>query len=304
MSHDHPEYNATVTEICRVHSDLMIMHVEPDDGPLTYQPGQYTTLGLWTDEHRVGEVEHSDVCQLRLIRRAYSISCPILDAHGDLLPCEGSRFLEFYVALVRKESDDPPSLTPRIFAMDVGHRIFVGTKARGTYTLSPVQSDSDVLFFATGTGEAPHNVMIHQLLSRQHAGRIASFVCVRHRRDLAYLKTHRELEKRYPNYRYVALTTRELENVDSQHPNYVGKLYLQQIFLKDRLQQLIGWVPDPATSHVFLCGRPAMIEAPKREAGHDYSFADPKGMVETLIEHGYRLDRPRETGNIHYERYW
>lgn len=304
MFHNSAEYNATVTDVRRVHDDLMIMQVEPDDGPLKYQPGQYTTLGLLTDERRIGDVAHSEAPHQQLIRRAYSISCPILDEHGKLLPRESRRYLEFYIALVRKESDDPPSLTPRIFAMDAGHRIFVGTKAKGTYTLSPVQSDSDVLFFATGTGEAPHNAMIHQLLSRQHAGRIASFVCVRHRRDLAYLNTHRELEKRYPNYRYVTLTTREPENVDVQHPDYVGKLYLQQMFLKDRLQQLIGWVPDPARSHAFLCGSPSMIGAPKREPGSDYSFPDPKGMVETLIEHGYRLDRPRDAGNIHYERYW
>ena len=127
---------------------------------------------------------------------------------------------------------------------------------------------------------------------------------MRRKQDLGYLNVHRELEKRYPNYRYVTLTTREPENTDREHPNYVGRQYLQQVFSYRRLQQWLGWVPEPTRSHVFLCGNPAMIGAPKRDADGDHSFPDPKGMIETLVEIGYRLDRPRDSGNIHYERYW
>ncbi|MEZ6132477.1 MAG: ferredoxin--NADP reductase [Planctomycetaceae bacterium] len=304
MTHDHPEYNATVTEIRFAHSDLMVMRVEPDDGAICFEPGQYTTLGLFTDERRLDQVDPFDDSRHQLIRRAYSISCPILDDHCHLVPLEGSRFLEFYIALVRKDSDFPPSLTPRIFAMKTGHRIYVGRQAKGTYTLAPVAPDRDVLFFATGTGEAPHNAMIRQLLGSRHQGRIASFVCVRHLRDLAYLSTHRELEKQFPNFRYVTLTTRESENIDRDHPGYVGKQYLQELFQGDRLRQLLGWIPDAATSHAFLCGNPQMIGAPRRDPDGEHSFPDPKGMIETLVEQGYRLDRPHDPGNIHFEKYW
>ena len=41
-----------------------------------------------------------------------------------------------------------------------------------------------MLFLATGTGEAPHNYMLWELLRRGHTGRILSACCVRYRRDL------------------------------------------------------------------------------------------------------------------------
>ena len=301
---DHSEYNATVTAIQRVHEDLLILRVRPDGNVPAYEPGQYTTLGLLTDERRFGETEHADDDRHRLIRRAYSISCPMLDETGALVTDINRQFLEFYIALVRKDSDSPPSLTPRIFAMDIGHRIFLGPTPRGTYTLHPVGPNDDVVFAATGTGEAPHNAMIHALLSRKHRGRIASFVCVRHKRDLAYLDEHRVLQQRFENYRYVPLTTREPENTKRDHPNFVGKQYLQDVFSTSQLHRLLGWSPDPEQTHVFLCGNPSMIGAPKRDPDGHVSLPDPKGMIETLIELGFRLDRPRETGNIHFERYW
>jgi len=300
----HPEYNATAISIRRVHDDLMILRVEPDGDVPAYEPGQYTTLGLLTDERRIGELAHPDDDRHRLIRRAYSISCPILDEDGALVGKAGVPFLEFYIALVRRDSDTPPSLTPRIFALDVGHRLFMGRRPKGTYTLGPVGSDDDVILVATGTGEAPHNAMVRELLARKHHGRIASFVCVRQKRDLAYLETHRRLEQEFENYHYVALTTREPENTDPNHSRFVGKQYLQDLFSKVQLPLYEGWAPNPACTHVFLCGNPSMIGAPKRSPDGPEAYPDPKGMIETLVEKGFRLDHAHDQGNIHFERYW
>lgn len=60
-----------------------------------------------------------------------------------------------------------------------GIAMFLGPHAHGSYTLRDVKPDDDVLFVATGTGEAPHNAMTAELLSRGHRGRIASITCVR-----------------------------------------------------------------------------------------------------------------------------
>jgi ferredoxin--NADP+ reductase len=40
--------------------------------------------------------------------------------------------------------------------------------------------------FATGTGEAPHNAMIAELLARHHAGPIVSAVGARNRAEPGY----------------------------------------------------------------------------------------------------------------------
>ena len=312
---DLPQYNATVTAIRQIHEDLLILRVRPDTEVPQYKPGQYTTLGLLTDAPHVPTPQDADELQPQqgapghtarhpLIRRAYSISCPILTPNGTLVGNEGLPFLEFYIALVRGNTDRPPTLTPRIFALEVGHRIFMGPSPKGTYTLDPVGEDDDVIFVATGTGEAPHNAMIQELLFRQHRGRIASFVCVRHQRDLGYLQTHRQLESQFHNYHYVPLTTREPENIDRRHPRFVGKRYLQDLFSQNPLPLLPNWSLQPDSTHVFLCGNPAMIGAPQPAPNGQHVFPEPKGMVETLSEQGFRRDQPQHKGNLHFERYW
>ena len=71
-------------------------------------------------------------------------------------------------------------MTPRLFMLREGDRLFLSEKIAGVYTLDPVQPDDTVIFLATGTGEAPHNYMLWELLRRGHPGRILSACCVRY----------------------------------------------------------------------------------------------------------------------------
>ena len=54
------------------------------------------------------------------------------------------------------------------------------------------------MFFATGTGEAPHNAMVVELLRKGHMGPIVSAVTVRNLADLGYIDKNRELESPLP----------------------------------------------------------------------------------------------------------
>ena len=218
-------YNSTVVSIERCHEELMIMRVRPDRGSPPFLAGQYTVLGLGYWEPRTSDCQpEGDISQRlqKLIKRAYSISCPMLDDAGQLAGVNDLEFLEFYITLVRK-AQHPPALTPRIFALEPGDRIFCGPHIVGHYTLEGVARDANVIFAATGTGEAPHNAMTAQLLKTGHRGRIANVTCVRRKNDLGYLATQRLLEQMFVNYRYVALTTREPENLDAARPDYRGK---------------------------------------------------------------------------------
>jgi len=238
-----------------------------------------------------------------LIRRAYSISHPLLDGSRRLLAQKDCDFLEFYITLVGKPFDTPPSLTPRLFNLRPGSRIFVDPKTHGRHTLESIESTDNVVFAATGTGEAPHNAMVAELLGRHHHGKLASIVSVRYRRDLGYLAAHRLLESCFSNYRYIPLTTREEENIDVSKVDFVGKLYLQDIFSSDMLSDRLGWEPDPANTHVFLCGSPLMIEVPVH--GDDENiFPKPTGMIEVLTHRGFQPNYPRVPGNVHFEKYW
>lgn len=296
-------YNAIVVSLRRVHDELCILRVRTDGPRPQFVPGQYIVLGLGSWEPRCDGVPAFDGPDV-LIRRAYSISNSLTGPEGRLLRCGDYDYLEFYVALVRKTEDRPPSLTPRLFALEEGSRLFVGRRAHGTYTLDPVGPDQDVIFAATGTGEAPHNAMIPELLAANPQRRVLALTCVRRLHDLAYLEEHRRLEQAFLNYRYVPLTTREPQNLDPQRDDYVGKLYLQDLLAGDKLQRHTGWRLDPAREHVFLCGNPSMIGLPRRDASRQMIFPEPPGVVEVLVRRGFVLDEPRVAGNIHYEKYW
>ena len=298
-------YNATVTEFRLVHSDLAIIRVRHDDGPIHFVAGQYTTLGLGYWEPRLPGVQAERVDEHdreRVIRRAYSISSPILDAHGRVVSVHESDEVEFYVALVRNSEDRVPALTPRLFELTVGDRVFMSAKCHGHYTLQTVQPTDAVVFMATGTGEAPHNAMLSELLSRPHHGPIVSVVCTRFRRDLGYLETHRLLERTHTNYSYWPLTTREPENTDPNHASFVGKQYIQEYFASGQLEHDCGFTMNPQCTKVFLCGNPAMIGAPHPAPPH--AFPEPIGLVELLVRRGFRIDEARKPGNVHFEKFW
>jgi ferredoxin--NADP+ reductase len=299
-------YNATVISLRKIHSDLMILRVRPDGPRPPHVPGQYTTLGLGMWEPRAEGCQAEALKpggEARVVRRAYSISCPVLGEDGRLWDGDAADWLEFYVVLVR-ETDDPtraPALTPRLFVLREGDRLQLGERATGHYTLDGIAPTDAVVFLSTGTGEAPHNYMTWALLRAGHAGPILAACCVRYRRDLGYAPVHKTLSERYTNYTYLPVATRELAAGEP-------KVYLQDLVTCGRIAECLGRPLDPATTHVYLCGNPAMIGPPT--ADHETGarrYPRPTGVVELLeTRFGFTADDPaaKVRGNVHFEKYW
>lgn len=298
-------YNATVVGLHKTHSDLMMMRVRPDFKMPVHKPGQYGTLGLgcWEPRHPGCQEETlKPEEESKLARRSYSISCPVLDDQGQLIDLEKAGWLEYYIVLVRETEnpDKPPLLTPRLFLLREGDRLNMGEKITGHFTLDPVKPADTVLFLSTGTGEAPHNYMLWELLGRGHTGRILAACCVRYRRDLGYVATQEELMRRYSNYTYLSLTTREADTV--KH-----KVYIQDLISSGQLEEQLGQALDPERTHVYLCGNPKMIGVPtKDKATGQLVYPQPLGVVEILEKRGFQTDQPqiKLKGNIHFEEYW
>jgi ferredoxin/flavodoxin---NADP+ reductase len=299
----HKRYNGTVAYLKKLHSDLMVIRVKPDFVRPAHKPGQYCSLGLGNWEAR------AEGCQIetlapddlsKVVRRAYSISCSILAEKGGLLDVGATAYLEFYIVLVRENADGRvPALTPRLFALKEGDRINIGEKITGMYTLDVVKPTDNVVFLGTGTGEAPHNYMLWQLLKRGHSGKILSASCVRFSRDLGYLNTHLTLMNQFAHYKYLPLTTREA--------TITKKVYIQDVISGGELEEHLGAPLDPASTHVFLCGNPKMIGVPTRdkETGTK-SYPTPTGVIEILEQRGFQADVSaiKFKGNIHFEEYW
>lgn len=292
-------YNATLVELRHIHDDLAIFRIAPDNGSLSFVPGQYATLGLGMWEDRVPGCQNENLTlteRERLVRRAYSVSSPVCDEHGIVMQ-ESGAILEFYISLVRSAKKRPPSLTPRLFNMRVGDRLHLGGACHGTYTLDGVEPTDAVVFVATGTGEAPHNSMIAELIRRGHHAPIVSVVCTRLKQDLGYLAQHHFLERTHRNYSYLTLTTRESENLDPKHPEYVGKQYIQDYFSTGEFESDLGISLGVEATKFYLCGNPAMIGAPSKTEPSS-------GMVSLLERRGFKIDKPGSPGNVHFEKYW
>jgi ferredoxin--NADP+ reductase len=268
-----------------------------------HRAGQYSTLGMGQWEPRAPGCQEEiprPADAKKLIRRAYSISSSVVDETGAVPDRVGQDWLEFYIVLVRHAEKAPPALTPRLFTLKTNDRVFLGEKIAGHYTLEPVKPTDNVIFLSTGTGEAPHNYMLWELLHKQHQGKILAACCVRHQRDLGYLPIQQDLARRYPNYTYLSLTTREANTVGQ-------KVYIQDLITSGQLEERLGDSLDPARTHVYLCGNPKMIGAPEfHKATGTPIFPQPPGVIEILSKRGFQTDQPslKLKGTIHIEEYW
>lgn len=291
-------YNASISAIRAHNDDLWVMWVKPDEPIPTYDPGQYTTLalGFWEPRADDAEEDFDDEQRRKLARRSYSVSSSVIDLDSGELATADPEAVEFYVVQVPPGQEEIPALTPRIFAKEVGDRIFMSHKFTGRYTLDGVEPTDNVVFLSTGTGEAPQNAMTAELLRRGHKGSILNLVCVRYRNDLAYLKEQEAVESRFSTYSFEVLTTREPDDLEN-------KRYIQDLVRSGEVEELLGAPLNPDHTHVFLCGNPAMIGLPKWDED-DPTFPEQTGVCELLHDRGFTIDHRKTRGNVHYEEYW
>ncbi len=292
------QYNAVIQDLTFLTSRLMRLRIVPNFPIPPYRAGQFFTLGLLGRESRVKgfpEDPLSEERKSKLIRRAYSLAHPMISEKKELYSGPPP-YLEFSISLADQTPDTPPpALTPRLFARCSQEGIFLSEKAMGHYTLDLAEGAKNYLFLSTGTGEAPHTAMVHELLKRQTAAHIVVISCVRTRSELAYHQEFRLLASRFENLQYFGFSTRDLS---------VGapKMHIQDLLEPRVFQEKFGFELTPET-HVYLCGSPSMIGAPRKMRDGSIEI-NPQGVCALLKERGFALDFGREKGQVHYESYW
>jgi ferredoxin/flavodoxin---NADP+ reductase len=264
-------YNATVTGRIEVAPGLIILRVTPDNPLFPFEAGQYTVLGLKrkepgaTAEEGTGPPDNPE----KMIKRAYSIASS----------SRASQYAEFYLTLVSSGE-----LTPRLFALDEGGRLFMGPKATGVFTLARIPEGRHALLVATGTGLAPYMSMLRSEIENAGPRRFVVLHGARYSWDLGYRTELSVLSRSHSNLIYLPAISRAGD--DASWNGLTG--HLQDILFSGIVEERTGIPLAPDTLHVFLCGNPAMITAAK----------------EGLIARGFTPDKGRVVGEIHTEEYW
>lgn len=289
-------YNAEVSGRRQVHEGLLVLRVRSDAAMPAYAAGQWLQAGLgWWEPRCPGCPAEAATEEEGVLRKPYSLSCAILADGSDrlLAPAEHDWY-ELYIGFDRAQATGKSgaALAARFAMLARGDRLWVDAAPRGDYTLATVQPEDDVLFLATGTGEAPHNRMLWELLRRGHRGRIGAVVTTRYAADLAYREVHERLMQRFPSYRWLGVTTRE--------PGQAGAR-LQVLLESGALEADTGVRLDPKRCHVFLCGNPGMVGRWRLDNGRRV-YPQPAGMIELLERRGYRVEPPIGV-HVHFERY-
>lgn len=265
--------NAVVTHRIDINDGLAIFRVVPDGWELpNFLPGQFAALGLPPEAHRAEGADPEAVTEGTglLIKRAYSIaSSSVANEH-----------VEFYVALVPSGA-----LTPRLFALQPGDKIWMSPKFTGMFTLDQVPADKNVVFVATGTGIAPYMSMIRTHLAGDHERKFAVLHGARRSRDLGYRVELVYLTRTRRNLCYVPIVS-EPETETKPWTGQTG--FLQDLWAARPLDAAWGLRPAPENTHVFLCGNPLMIEK----------------MLAVLQLDGFKEHTKRAPGEIHTEKYW
>lgn len=268
-----PKLNSVVILRNEVSPWLNILQVVPDgwDFP-EYTPGQYTTLGLFGSAPRcaIAEPESCPIPPGKLIRRAYSIvSSPL-----------NRQFLEFYLNLV-------PSgvLTPRLFTLKIGDRIWLSERVTGAFTFDHVPEGANVILIANGSGLAPYVSMLTTHLQFLTQRRVAVVHGVRHSWDLAYRSVLMAMQHLRANFTYLPVVSRpQMEPV--RWSGAVG--HVQDVWREGAIERAWGLRPSPEHTHVFLCGSPDMID----------------DMAQILATQRFSEDSHKQPGQVHVERYW
>lgn len=260
------EYNATVVGKILITPDIMILRVHTDEPRDVFTSGQYTTLGLFGNEKRSenSEEEYKPSPKDKLIRRAYSIA-----SHR-----EENHLFEFYISQVKTGQ-----LTPRLFALEQGSRLYVGTRIVGLFKLSETPEDMDIVMIATGTGVAPYMSFLRSHIAERPKQRMAIVQGAAHQWDLGYYSELNFLASTFRNFSYIPTLT------DADQTWNGLRLWINEILEQGVIQEKTGIAIDPQKTHFFLCGNPNMID----------------GVSAWLADYGYKKHKRKEPGALHVE---
>ena len=263
------KYNATVVSKILHTPDIMTLRIDTDEQRKEFSAGQYTLLGLYASEERSpnSSPEADPADSEKLLQRPYSIASATTQLQQ----------FEFYISQVKTGQ-----LTPRLFNLEPGDRIFVSKRIVGVFKLAETPENQDIVMIATGTGMAPYVSFIRSYLASRPNSKMAIIQGAAKQWDLGYYSELSFLENMFQNLTYIPTLT-EADQTWNGH-----KLWIEELLEKKILKEEAGIDIDPEKTHFFLCGNPKMVE----------------NVSAWLFDKGYTKHTRREPGALHIEEFW
>ncbi len=265
------ELNSVVTQILQVSPIMKIMRVKPVGWEFPeFKGGQFVALALpgsaernetATDEFETPEDPN------KLIKRAYSIAST-----------STADYVEFYITLVHSGA-----LTPRLFNLNIGDKVFMGKKGVGMFTLDSVAPEKNIVLVATGTGVAPYMSMLRSdALKRK--GNIMVVHGAANSWDLGYSSELQLLESMFDQFTYLPTITEP----QKEPAGWAGDTrFIEKIWEGGIAKEKWGFDPSAEDTEIFLCGNPRMIDS----------------MVALLEKDGFTEHTKKVPGQIHVEEF-
>lgn len=208
--------------------DLALFRFHTDE-PLDFTPGQYATIGVHPDDMK------------RPLLRPYSLACA---PHDDVL--------EFFIELV-----DEGKLTPRLWALSSGDRIWMRKKIVGRFVLD--EECRCHIMAATVTGVAPYVSIIRTQAHALQHGRLSEphRMLILHGASRSwefgsYLDELSSAAARYDWLSYVPTVSRPWDD-----PDWTGEVGRVEDVLRKHLDTS-GF--DVSHTAAYTCGHPQMID--------------------------------------------
>ncbi len=262
------KYNATVTGKIMMTPDMMILRVRTDEPREQFVAGQYTHIGLLAAEERSmnSAIPLDSPDPALMIKRPYWIA----SANN-----ETSDF-EFYITQVKAGQ-----LTPRLFNLVQGARIWVDTGIFGIFKLNEAPADCNVVMIATGTGLAPYVSFLRSHLKERADMKLAVLHGAAYPWDLGYYSELKLLESSFDNFYYFPTILKD----EASWNGLTGQI--QEHLEAGLLKEKAGIEIDPARTHFFLCGNPRMVAT----------------LTNFLAELGYARNSREVPGSLHIGEY-
>jgi ferredoxin--NADP+ reductase len=173
-------------------------------------------------------------------------------------------------------------LTPRLAALAAGDAVWLLPRGAGFLPVREAPK-SDVLWcLSTGTGLGPFLSILRTAEPWEKFSRIVLVHAVRYSCDLAYGDVIAEIAAAYrPAFIYLPMVSRE-----PHRDALAGRI--PDAIRAGTLEARTGLTVSADTSHVMLCGNPAMVDDTQA----------------VLLARGMRRHRRNEPGHITVETYW